>query len=152
MTQIYFYHNIQDRLFAACRLIERAYQGGRRVLVLGAPTLLRELDLRLWSLNPTGFIPHVGLQSPLAMQTPVVLSQAMAPYLSQIQSQGDALLDNAVLINLSDSLPDEFERFAWVMELVGHDDSERLSARQRWRDYKAAGYPLHAKDYAQQGA
>ena len=54
-----------------------------------------------------------------------------------------------MLINLGDELPDGFERFALVLEIVGPTDPERQAARSRYRHYKERGYTLSAHDLAQ---
>ena len=54
-----------------------------------------------------------------------------------------------VLINLGDDLPDGFERFSLVIEVVGPSDPERQAARGRFRRYKEQGHTLSAHDLNQ---
>lgn len=140
MTDVHFYYNVPDRLFAACRLAERAYRAGKRAVVVGPEPLLRDLDLRLWAQPPTGFLPHVAAQSPLAAETPVVLA-----------SQLPANLQADILIQLGDDIPTGVERFRFVMEVVGQDEAGRQAARARWRRFREQGFTLQAKDYGAGG-
>jgi DNA polymerase-3 subunit chi len=138
-TEIRFYHNAPDRLRVACVLSTKARAGGHRISVF-APDggIARQFDQMLWGLQPLSFIPHVAADSPLAAETPVVIGSRL-----------DTLPHEDVLINLGDELPDGFERFALVLEIVGPTDPERQAARGRYRHYKERGYTLSAHDLAQ---
>lgn len=75
MTQIFFYHNVGDRIGAAAALIGKAFMQ-RKALLIFAPDheVAGALDRHLWIHPPTGFIPHVRGNSPLAEETPVVIA------------------------------------------------------------------------------
>lgn len=138
-TEIRFYHNAPDRLRVACVLCTKACAGGRKISVFAPDgSTSRHFDQMLWSFQPLSFVPHVAAGSPLETETPVVIGGRL-----------DALPHQDVLINLGDTLPDGFERFALVVEIVGPSDPERHAARDRYRYYKAHGYTLSAHDLAQ---
>lgn len=139
MPEIRFYHNAPDRLRVACTLAAKAWGQGRRISVYaGDGAQARHFDQLLWSFQPLAFVPHVGADSPLAAETPVVIGTHL-----------DALPHEDVLINLGGELPPGFERFGLIVEIVGRDDFERHAARLRYRAYKQAGFPLDAHDLAQ---
>ncbi len=139
MTDVRFYHNAPDRLRVACVLTAKASGGGRRVSVFAPDgNIARHFDQMLWSFQPLAFVPHVPAGSPLAAETPVVIGSRL-----------DALPDDDVLINLGDDLPDGFERFSLVIEVVGPSDPERQAARGRFRRYKEQGHTLSAHDLNQ---
>lgn len=139
MTDVRFYHNAPDRLRVACVLTAKASGGGRRVSVFAPDgNIARHFDQMLWSFQPLAFVPHVPAGSPLAAETPVVIGSRL-----------DALPDDDVLINLGDDLPDGFERFSLVIEVVGPTDPERQAARGRFRRYKEQGHTLSAHDLNQ---
>jgi len=139
MTDIRFYHNAPDRLRVACVLAAKASGSGRRVAVF-APDVstARHFDQMLWSFQPLAFVPHVGVDSPLASQTPVVIGSRL-----------DTLPHEDVLINLGDEVPDGFQRFHLLIEIVGPGNAETLAARNRYRRYKQQGFALEAHDLAQ---
>lgn len=138
-TEIRFYHNAPDRLRVACVLAAKAEANGRRVSVFAPEShVARHFDQMLWAFQPLSFVPHVAAGSPLAAETPVVIGSRL-----------DALPHQDVLINLGDALPDGFDRFNLVIEIVGPTDEERQAARGRYRRYKEQGLPLSAHDLAQ---
>lgn len=139
MTDVRFYHNAPDRLRVACVLTAKASGGGRRVSVFAPDgNIARHFDQMLWSFQPLAFVPHVPAGSPLATETPVVIGSRL-----------EALPNDDVLINLGDDLPDGFERFSLVIEVVGPSDPERQAARGRFRRYKEQGHTLSAHDLNQ---
>jgi DNA polymerase-3 subunit chi len=139
LTQIFFYHNAADRIVAAAALLGKAYQQGKAVLVYAPDAKLSEdLDRRLWLTPPTGFIPHVRDTSPLAAETPIVITADLA----------DSAQNERLLI-LSVQVPPAFSRFTSVIEVVGQDDGERREARERARFYKDRGYAIKYIDFAE---
>lgn len=132
MTEINFYTGVQNPLRATAGLVAKAYAQGRRVRVVtpdaGATS---ELDRLLWELPPEGFLPHVTLSSPHAADTPIIVDHA---------TTHDGAAD--VLINLTTEPPSFFARFERLFEIVGQDDVVAGAGRERWKFYKARGYPL----------
>jgi DNA polymerase-3 subunit chi len=57
-----------------------------------------------------------------------------------------------VLVNLGDEVPQGFESFARLIEIVATDDHGRMTARQRWRHYSAQGYALKQHDLSKVAA
>lgn len=133
-----FYHNTPDRLRAACIITTKAVQQGRRVVVFGTDAgLVKRYDSLLWSVPPQSFVPHVAASSPLAARTPVVMTQSL----------GNLPYDD-VLVNLADDLPDGYDRFRLLVEIVGNDEAGRVAARSRWRFYKEHSHTVQAHDLA----
>lgn len=136
MTEIAFHFNAPDRLVYACRLLRKAYLKGARVWVLADPPLAAALDQQLWTFAGTEFVPHCRETADAALQarTPVVISEG----------QTDGTEDRDVLVNLCDRLPASYARFARVIEVITPDPTVRQSARERWKQYKSAGFePQH---------
>jgi DNA polymerase-3 subunit chi len=141
MTEVAFHFNAPDKLGYACRLLRKAWGSGARVVVTGAPDLLKELDLALWTFSPLEFVPHChGAAQGEAVQarTPIVLAEAprSAPH-------------QQVLVNLGGSIPDGFERFERLIEVVTQDDQDRSQARHRWKHYADRGYAIVRHDLAE---
>ncbi|MBL8394950.1 MAG: DNA polymerase III subunit chi [Candidatus Accumulibacter sp.] len=141
MTRIFFYHNAADRIAATAALIGRAVTQ-KKALVVYAPDarLAAALDRHLWTHPPTGFIPHVDINSPLANQTPVLIA-----------GQLDSIEHDERLFNLASEVPPGFARFNGLIEVVGQGEEERLAARQRARFYKDRGYDIRYVDLAGEG-
>ncbi len=132
MTQIFFYHNAADRISATVALISKAFAQKKALLVYAPDTEISgALDRQLWMHPPTGFIPHVRNDSPLAIETPVLITDNL-----------DSLPQDERLINLSTEVPPGFSRFTSVIEVVGQNEEERLAGRERVKFYKDRGYEI----------
>jgi DNA polymerase-3 subunit chi len=98
---------------------------------------LAGLDRLLWTFDPIEFLPHVlqrrGAAVPAHLRsTPVWLTEDPAE-----------ALHHQVLVNLGRDVPQGFESFERVIEIVSGDDNDRQAARQRWKHYAARGYPIN---------
>lgn len=139
MTEIAFHFNAPDPVAYACRLLRKAVNAGAKVVVIGAPSTLKQLDSALWSVSATDFVPHCLLRGDprVIAASPVVLTTLIesAPH-------------QEVLLNLGDAIPQGFDLFQRVIEVVSLDENERQSARARWIDYARLGYTLQRHDLA----
>lgn len=142
MTQVTFHFNAPDKTAYACRLLRKASASGARVVVTGEPEELDQLDTALWTFSAQAFIPHCRGGAPDAMlqSTPIIL---VGP--------GEPLPPALVLVRLGGPAPAEAGEFQKIIELVGQGESDRLEARQRWRDYAAQGHTVAHHDVAQPG-
>lgn len=138
MTQIFFYHNAADRVAACAALIGKAFAQKKALLVYAPdPEVAGALDRQLWMQPPTGFIPHVRGGSPLAAETPVIITDSL-----------ESSPQDERLFNLSADVPPGFSRFSSLIEVVGTDDAERQAGRERVKFYKEHGYAIRYLDLA----
>jgi DNA polymerase-3 subunit chi len=130
MTEVAFHFNAPQKLAYACRLLRKAYLKGAQLVVLVPDAQVGELDQALWLMAPGEFVPHSVPGDPPAVQvhSPIRLVTTLP------DTAGPA-----VLLNLRDEAPQGFERFDRVIDVVSLDDDDRRQARQRWRQYVAAG-------------
>ena len=136
MTRIDFYFEADDKLQVACRLSAKAAQRRLRVLIYTADeTESQRIDRLLWTWQATGFVPHCMARSPLAAQTPVLITH----------DPGDMPHDE-VLLNLHPQWPPAFGRFQRLVEIVGRDEADRQAARERFRFYRDRGYAIEKHD------
>lgn len=134
MTEVKFHVNAADKLLYACRLLRKAVGTGARVVVTGPSAQLGELDVMLWTFSALDFVPHCqGGAAPAAVQsrTPVVLADSL-----------QAVPHHQVLVNLGPSVPEGFERFERLIEVVGADEDDLQQGRRRWKHYKDRGYDV----------
>ena len=122
-------------LLLVCELCRKANDAGLATLVLARDSAqAEELDDLLWSFNPDAFIPHQIAGSDEDEEEALVL---IAPPDQQAGLR-------PLVINLRDA--------AWmepcdrVLEVVPDDPAAREPLRERWRQYKAAGYALSKHD------
>lgn len=139
MTEVAFHFNAPDSLAYACRLVRKAVAAGAKVVVTGEPSQLRQLDVDLWTFAPLEFVPHCMAEAAADQlaSSPVVLAQGLGE-----------LPHQHVLVNLGASVPEGFERFERLIEVVTLDDTNRQQARQRWKHYADRGYAITRHDLA----
>ena len=122
-----------DRFRLACRIAEKAWETGHRVLIHTASAEhARRLDSLLWTFRDRSFVPHGLLGEADAALTGVLISHGT-----------DAGDEHDILINLSDQIPPFFSGFERVIEPVDTDENVRAASRERYRFYRDRGYPLN---------
>lgn len=136
MTQVFFYHGASDKIAAACALLAGAYAKNKPVLVFAPETeVAGSLDRQLWTQPALGFVPHCRADSPLAGETPILIADTL-----------EALPQDERLMNLSQVVPPGFSRFHSLIEVVGREETDRNSARERVKFYKDRGYEVRYFD------
>jgi len=135
-----FHFGAPDRLAYVCRLLRKATSSGVRVMVIASGASVQQLDAALWALSATDFVTHSHADAPggVAGRSSVVMAEGVPP--------GGKL--PPVLLNLADQVPDGFEQFARVIEVVSNDDMDRTLARERWKHYTRRGITITRHDLA----
>lgn len=144
MPEIAFHFNAHDKLAYACRFARKALRNGARLAIIGPQPALQALDGMLWSLAPQDFVAHAmqGADAGVWRLSPVVLTE-------QLQD----LPHEDMLLNLGRDVPEGFERFQRVVEVVSAvDGNDRAQARVRWRQYQNLGYGIVRHDLVLKGA
>lgn len=136
MSQVSFYTGVPERLAYLCRLLRKAQQSGARIGVCGPAGLLDRLDQALWTFDPLEFVPHLRLRggqppAPRMADTPIILVEHSAE-----------LPHREVLLNLALDMPEGFEQFGRVLEVVSVDPEQTEAGRQRFRRYKELGHEV----------
>jgi len=140
MTEVMFHFNAPDKVGHACRLLRKAVGTGAKVVVTADGALLRELDVALWTFSALEFIPHCmgsSAEPAVLAASPVVLTDSARSSPHQ-----------QVLVNLGASVPEGFERFERLIEVVTTEDEDRQRGRQRWKHYADRGYAITRHDLA----
>ena len=140
MTEIAFHFGAPDKLAYACRLLRKAAGSGAKVMVVGDAATVSQLDADLWALSPIDFVPHCPDTAEASVQkrSTVVLTTGAA--------HGSAVRD--VLVNLGNAVPNGFEVFNRLIEVVSTDEADRNLARRRWKFYTENGYSITRHDLA----
>ena len=145
MTAVAFHFNAPDKLAYACRLLRKAVAAGSQVVVTAPADALARLDALLWTFSQTDFIAHVRqpAEPGVLAASPVVLTEAPgAPGLPHRQ----------VLVNLGVEMPDGFESYERVIEVVSLDEQDRQQARTRWKRYTELGLDIDRHDLNLKGS
>ncbi|PWV58879.1 DNA polymerase III chi subunit [Plasticicumulans acidivorans] len=132
MPRIDFYLLDSDgeeaRLDTACRLVEKAWKQGLRSYLRADTTAeAQALDTRLWTFRKLSFVPHRLQQS--GRDAPVLIGTT-------------AVTDDThpLLVNLGRALPEDFERYQRIVEIVDPDTERREASRVRYKIYRDRGY------------
>lgn len=136
MTRISFLHGAPDRIQSAAQWLQQAWRERQPVLVyVPEAGQADRLDRLLWTQPQLSFVPHCAIDSPLAPETPILLTHRL----------DDPPRDNC-LLNLGNELPPGFSRFELLVEIVSTDDADRLPARERFKFYRDRGYAIESRD------
>lgn len=136
MTQIDFYTQLATPALFACRLCQTVYNKGERLLVwLPDEMALKAFSTRLWGFDDESFVPHCPVGADEAAETPIWLS-----------CQVEVPASPAVLLNMTDDMPDVPQRFVRILELVGTDEASLAKARGRFKAYRSHGFAIDHHD------
>ena len=136
MTQVFFYHGAADKIAAACALLSGAYAKKKAVLVYALENAVASsVDRMLWTHTALSFVPHCRADSPLAAETPILITDKL-----------ESIAQDERLMNLSQEIPPGFSRFESLIEVVGQDENDRTAARDRVKFYKDRGYEVRYFD------
>jgi DNA polymerase III subunit chi len=138
MTRIDFYFNVANKPQLLAELVQAALSKRRQVTVLADnEEKASAISASLWQHEATSFIPNVLVSDGLATQTPII-----------VHWQHSALLQDDMLINLTDAEPSFFSRFTHLVELVSEDEQDKVAARARYKFYRDRGYEIKNTNHA----
>jgi len=154
----------KPRLAFACRLIEKAYLRDMRVLVVNDTlTDARAIDELLWTFGEHSFVPHAicADENSPDPATPVQLTVLAAPATSVTPADSvtpaafttpstahtPALPPADLLVNLSARLPEHWERYPRVAEIVDADEQRRRLGRERFKAYRDSKVALETHQH-----
>ncbi len=140
MTETSFYilktDQPRDRYIVACRVAEKAYKLGQQVFILADSTdQIMTLDNLLWSFRQGSFVPH------LIVDEEAQDISELIPNVVKIGTNSNRH-SATVLINLTVQIPDNFERYERIAEIVDQDEQIKQAGRQRYKTYQAKNIDL----------
>ena len=113
----------------ACRLAEKAFMQAQRVFIhTDSEDTARRLDERLWTFSDRSFIPHAIVGARDGDELPVLIGRGQAP-----AEPFD------LLINVCARVPDFYDRYTRIAELVDGAAEGRVEGRERYRFYRDRG-------------
>ena len=117
----------EQRWNFACRLAEKAYLSNLKIAILQDNLRdARALDDLLWTFNERSFVPHeLVADDKFDPVTPVYLGL-----------DAGKLPAADLLLNLTDRMPEGFDRFARVAEIMDADPERRRLGRERFKAYR----------------
>ena len=117
------------RFKLACRIVEKAYRLGHRVYVrTGNSDDTNVLDDLLWTFSQNSFVPHQLSAESDSRESPVVIGE-----------HPPTAGDTDVVISVADGPVSDFTSYLRIVEIVGYEDDEKASGRNRFRYYREHG-------------
>jgi DNA polymerase-3 subunit chi len=144
VTEVAFHFGAPDKVAYVCRLLRKAVGSGAKVVVLADAETVQSIDSELWALSPVDFVGHC-----VGTATSTMKEISSVVLVTEIQQ---VLANRQVLVNLTESVPDEFDTFDRLIEVVSVDETDRNHARQRWKNYTDRGYSIARHDLTLRGA
>ena len=139
MAQVDFYvlpENGKQEHFV-CALIQKAWKQGNNVFINTASEAeAAALDNMLWTFKDISFLPHCLAADDNAKNTPIVIGHN-----NQLNAQIPE--HTAIMINLTDQIPQDMSKVERILEIVAGSESERQQARKRYAEYRDQGHELH---------
>lgn len=135
MKQVQFYVlNNKDNIHEqACDLAEKAWRLGKRVLIAcETEQQALEIDELLWMKEPDSFVPHNLSGETTQYPTPIEIS-----WKGKRNAQRRDLL-----VSLQVQIPEFIASFNQVIEFVPVDETEKIQARERYKQYRQQGWQL----------
>lgn len=137
--EISFYHLTSSPLKKALpALLEKAYEGGMRALVIADKAGIKQLDDDLWTFHPRKFLPHGTDRRELM---PVFISDEISN-------------DNREVLAITNGAEyDGNQGFKKILDMFdGNNETALTAARARWKSYKDKGYSLRYWKQDEKGA
>lgn len=139
MTRIDFYFNVNNKQRLLLDVVQAALAKNRQVTIATEDEVMAgTVSAELWQTEPESFLPNVPGNHTSATYTPVV-----------IHWQNQAVIQDEMLINLTQKEPGFFSRFTQLIELVTNDEQDKVAARARFKFYRDRGYEIKNIDYVQ---
>lgn len=140
VAEVLFYHLERQPLEEVLpSLLEKTLERGWRAIVqCGSRERLEALDLSLWTYRDDSFLPHAPSGGKGDGDQPVLLTTV-----------NDAANGAGIRFLVDGATAETFEGYERIVYLFdGADEAAIATARQEWREAKAAGCPV---TYWQQG-
>ena len=122
----------KQRWTFACRLTEKAYLRDLSIVIANdTPADARSLDELLWTFSERSFIPHEVCADEHSMDPATKVHLIALPSPTPCPTRGADLL-----VNLTSRLPDGWERYPRIAEIVDADEECRRLGRERFKAYR----------------
>lgn len=127
MARVSFYlfeKSPERQVESACRLCRKILRQPERIWLYCADAdLQQQLDERLWSFDPTGFIPH-GIDQ---VDATVCIS-------AQLPEQSDW-----IVFNFNDQALEQFASFSHIIEIIENNEAAKIIGREKYKHYQKLG-------------
>ncbi len=127
MAKVSFYlfeKSPERQVESACRLCRKLLpKQGKIWLYCPDPDLQQQLDERLWSFDPSSFIPH-GIE------------QTDAPVCISAQLPDSAAW---LVFNFNNQALEQTDKFGHIIEIIENDETAKQIGREKFKQYRRSG-------------
>jgi DNA polymerase III subunit chi len=127
MANISFYlfeKSPERQVESACRLCRKILKRDEKIwLLCDDLALQQQLDERLWSFDPTSFIPH-GIHHE---NDPICISE-------QLPTETDR-----IIFNFTQQALDQFGKFSHIIEIIENNEIAKQLGREKFKQYRSFG-------------
>ena len=136
VSQVDFYLSAgerpQSQPLLACRLAAKAFDHNLKSYILASDKRqVRILDQLLWTYDDCSFIPHEALLTVDAPSTPCPV------LIGSIDAEKTGF---DVLISLCPDIPQHYQNYHRIADIIATDETSVALARKRFRYYREQGY------------
>jgi DNA polymerase-3 subunit chi len=123
----------EQSLLFACKLIEKAYTD-KQVIYIHTESIeaAEYMDDLLWSFRDDSFLPHTLVDTKHNDLPPILIGYEQAPETHQ-----------SVLVNLAKQVPEFYNQYQRIIEIVFSDPDVQQLARERYKHYRDQGHDIH---------
>lgn len=139
MKQVDFYllgNSVDKAKFKlACRLVKKLQDLKKSTLiVVDSSDEAEQMDQILWTFNDASFVAHDRL--------PATDQPQSSTHITTVETTTTEILarNHDVLLTLASDVPVFCHQFSRIAEIVEAEEAAKLSARQRFRQYKSEGF------------
>ncbi len=131
-TDFYLLKQVDEhtQLLTACRIIEKAYLQSHTIYICcedEKQAIL--LDKLLWEFKDISFIPHNTSDAPVV----IGYAELHPPQVS-----------HDILVNLAQNIPDFFNNYQRIIEIIPENPETREKGREKYRFYRENHCELHS--------
>ena len=137
MSRVDFYilpdSNLHNMQLFACKLTEKAWQQGHRIVIhTDSAEQSQALDDLLWTFKDGSFIPHGVTGSNNDTEQPILISHQLS-------------VDNNIqlMINLSSQPIADTHQVDRIAEIINQDPQRKVCGREHYKIYRDQGHELH---------
>ena len=115
-----------------CKIIEKHFHPDKKIYIyVDNPTIAQQLDTLLWTFHDTSFLPHTIYKDNADFSVPILIG-----------SNANSVFEGDILVNLTTNVPNCYQQFKQVFEVVPNEENYKKSARERYKFYKSQNCKL----------
>lgn len=127
-------NQMQQAWLFACSCIESFYRKQQHVdIIMNHMNDAERFDQLLWTYRDDSFLPHTIFAQHKESDCPILILPS---------AKEKSASSKQVLINLSDDIPEHYQAYQQLIEIVYNEPSQQQHARMRYKKYRDNGHQI----------